>query len=322
MKRLLTLFIAIISITVISLSLSACKGGSKENSSESYSVTVIYNNGKDAKTFIAPGGKEIEKESPKKDGYIFVGWCTDEELTNFYDFNNKLDSDITLYAKWSLDYENLVSDITREAISFTVKVTATYKNYTESKKENSIGSGVVYSYKNGHYYILTNNHVVKSFTDTSLTEYFVYDMYGNEYDAKLVISDSSYDLAVLKIQKKENVSLKLANIIDSIPNQNQTTITITSPQGQLNAIEFGEIVDYKSVNVNGAQSELSNVSFEVFWLTNYSNHGSSGGVVLNENLKAIGIVYGVATDSNGSFKYTFAIPGAKIIEFINSIKEI
>lgn len=41
--------------------------------------------------------------APTKDGYTFVGWYSDEELTQAFDFLTAITEDITLYAKWYND---------------------------------------------------------------------------------------------------------------------------------------------------------------------------------------------------------------------------
>lgn len=62
-------------------------------------------------TFESNGGSKIDKqiltskeitynEIPTKDGWVFGGWFTDETFENKYKFGFKLESDITLYAKW------------------------------------------------------------------------------------------------------------------------------------------------------------------------------------------------------------------------------
>lgn len=58
-------------------------------------------------------------ESPVKEGAEFLGWYTDEECTDEYDFTELVTRDITLYAKWSsssepitdivLDLENIIA---------------------------------------------------------------------------------------------------------------------------------------------------------------------------------------------------------------------
>ena len=72
--------------------------------------------------FETNGANQIEKQSvrkyekakepakPIKDGYTFVGWFTDEELTEAYDFDTEVVKHITLYAKWTEDNTPAVSD--------------------------------------------------------------------------------------------------------------------------------------------------------------------------------------------------------------------
>ncbi len=45
--------------------------------------------------------KVAEPGTPTKEGFSFVGWYSDAELTNKFDFNNNvINSDATIYAKW------------------------------------------------------------------------------------------------------------------------------------------------------------------------------------------------------------------------------
>lgn len=64
-------------------------------------------------TFNSNGGTEIEKQYvayngkaeipavPQKEGYIFENWYKDEELTQVFDFNTPITSNITLFAKYT-----------------------------------------------------------------------------------------------------------------------------------------------------------------------------------------------------------------------------
>ncbi len=63
-------------------------------------------------TYDANGGNEIDPETvdynelfsrplnPSKEGYTFVSWYIDADLTEVYDFNKLATEDITVYAKW------------------------------------------------------------------------------------------------------------------------------------------------------------------------------------------------------------------------------
>lgn len=69
---------------------------------ETYKVTFNYNDGTTSDTV-----KEVNKDdvvsalsNPVREGYTFIGWYTDKDYKNKYDFNTKITSDITLYAKW------------------------------------------------------------------------------------------------------------------------------------------------------------------------------------------------------------------------------
>ena len=44
-----------------------------------------------------------EPSEPEKEDFIFEGWYSDENLTTVFDFPGVAYSDLTLYAKWSVD---------------------------------------------------------------------------------------------------------------------------------------------------------------------------------------------------------------------------
>lgn len=63
-----------------------------------------------AQTIFA-GGKVKEPTALTELGYDFGGWYTDAACTNKFDFNNTLENDLTLYAKWTPN-ENTISFVT------------------------------------------------------------------------------------------------------------------------------------------------------------------------------------------------------------------
>ncbi|MCR4898319.1 MAG: InlB B-repeat-containing protein [Acholeplasmatales bacterium] len=68
---------------------------------KTYTVTFNTNGGEkfDSKTVFK--GENIGFHFPKKTGYSFDGWYLDEELTEAFDINSLVTSDLTLYAKWN-----------------------------------------------------------------------------------------------------------------------------------------------------------------------------------------------------------------------------
>ena len=51
---------------------------------------------------IKSGERAVRPANPVKDGYTFLGWYTDLTLTEEYNFNSAVTSDLTLFASWSL----------------------------------------------------------------------------------------------------------------------------------------------------------------------------------------------------------------------------
>ncbi|MFA5670681.1 MAG: InlB B-repeat-containing protein [Balneolaceae bacterium] len=74
-------------------------------------------------TFDTDGGSEIEAvgvnhgekvtqpDNPTKDGHNFVGWFSDEELTEEFDFDTEITANTTLYAKWELKTYNVLFNL-------------------------------------------------------------------------------------------------------------------------------------------------------------------------------------------------------------------
>lgn len=70
-------------------------------SASTYQVTFDSNGGSAvASQSVTSGNKATEPTDPTKTDYTFVGWFTDPALTEAYDFDSLVYSDITLYAKW------------------------------------------------------------------------------------------------------------------------------------------------------------------------------------------------------------------------------
>ena len=77
-------------------------GGGGGSAVTNYTVTFDSNGGSSvAKQTVASGKTVSEPADPTREGYVFDGWYTDEELTQAYDFSDKVTKSFTLYAKWN-----------------------------------------------------------------------------------------------------------------------------------------------------------------------------------------------------------------------------
>ena len=69
---------------------------------EEHTITFQPNNGQPTFTQTVPdGGQAVVPDQPTRKGYTFEGWYTDSELTKAYDFSTPVNSNFTLYAKWT-----------------------------------------------------------------------------------------------------------------------------------------------------------------------------------------------------------------------------
>lgn len=76
-------------------------GSSGTSTSKNYTVKFETNGGSTVRSqTVDKNGYAEVPETPVKNGYAFRGWYTDSKLTKLYDFETKIKSNITLYAKW------------------------------------------------------------------------------------------------------------------------------------------------------------------------------------------------------------------------------
>ena len=61
-------------------------------------------------TPVLDGVKVDEPAAPTKEGHTFAGWCTDEAGTTSYDFEAPVTTDLTLYAKWTVNTYTVTFD--------------------------------------------------------------------------------------------------------------------------------------------------------------------------------------------------------------------
>jgi Trypsin-like serine proteases, typically periplasmic, contain C-terminal PDZ domain len=165
--------------------------------------------------------------------------------------------------------------------------------FGQSQEETGVGSGFILT-SDG--YIATNQHVA---TD-SAKSMVVSLADGNTYDAKLVWSDSSLDLAIIKIDAKNLPTLELGDS-DSIA-VGELAVAVGNPMG----LNFERSVTSGIVSALNRSIPLDNGLAEDLIQTDASiNSGNSGGPLVDKNGKVIGINSYKLTTGEGM---GFAIP--------------
>lgn len=170
------------------------------------------------------------------------------------------------------------------------------------------GSGVVISADG---YIVTNNHVVAGADEVTVT---FNDR--NITDAKVVATDASTDIAVLKVNMTDLAFLEFGNSDDV--KVGQWVLAAGYPL-TLDATVTAGIVSAKgrSIGINRRNSETA---IESFIQTDAAvNPGNSGGALVNTDGQLIGINSAIASPTGSYAGYSYAIPSNLVRKVVNDL---
>ena len=249
--------------------------------------------------------------------------CSEFANAFITEFNKQITED-SLTGEHSTSAEDVVNEITENKIRavVTVKTTFTSINYgwgpTRTAKIQC--TGVVISYK-GQLLVLTNNHAVNYETGYIPSEITLIDCQGNEMDAEVYTmrgcnaSAPEYDLACLYVPKlkPDHPAFTLADINPKI---NEKVVSISTPEGQPNAIFFGKVLTYAKANIVDTDTTVSNVTADVIWHSAKIKQGSSGGALINYNLELVGINFAGSKTDDNRFTEGCAVPIEMVREFL------
>jgi Do/DeqQ family serine protease len=155
------------------------------------------------------------------------------------------------------------------------------------------GSGVIVDAGKG--YIVTNHHVIAGADEITVS---LQD--GREYQARLIGSDASTDVALLQIEADELQALSFANI-DNL-RVGDYVVAIGNPFG------IGQTVTSGIVSALG-RGGLNNENYEDFIQTDAAiNVGNSGGALVDLEGRLIGINTAIISGSGSSAGIAFAVP--------------
>ncbi len=177
-----------------------------------------------------------------------------------------------------------------------------------SQPQRASGSGVIVS-DDG--YIVTNNHVIDEASEIKVT-------LSNKktYTAKLIGSDPSSDLAMLKIEEKGLPFILYGN--SDMVKIGQWVLAVGYPLNLETTVTAG-IVSAKSRSL-GLNARRSNTPIESFIQTDAAvNQGNSGGALVNTNGELVGIVSAIASPTGAYAGYSYAIPVNIVKKIINDL---
>jgi len=174
---------------------------------------------------------------------------------------------------------------------------------------DAIGSGFIYDASG---LILTNAHVVENATKLTVS---LED--GRELDGRVVASDASHDLAVVKVDATGLPSVPIGSSSDL--QVGQLVVAIGSPLGAFtDSVTTGILSALgRTITVRDAFTGRPKTLNGLLQTDAAINEGNSGGPLLDANGRAIGINTATASNAEG---LGFAIPIDTAAEIIASAK--
>ncbi len=170
------------------------------------------------------------------------------------------------------------------------------------------GSGVIIS-EDG--YIVTNNHVIEK---AEKIKVILNDK--SEYDARLVGTDPSSDIALLKVEAENLPYLTYGNSDDL--KLGEWVLAVGNPFNLTSTVTAG-IVSARARNLGINNDQFS---IESFIQTDAAvNPGNSGGALVNQHGNLVGINTAIASRTGSYAGYSFAVPVSIAKKVVEDLKE-
>ena len=170
---------------------------------------------------------------------------------------------------------------------------------SDELEESSLGSGIILSVDG---YILTNYHVIEGADQLKV------NAGGEEYTAKVVGTDESSDLAVLKIDASNLTAIEIGSSSDLTVGE--WVMAVGSPFGLEQSVSTGIVsaTSRTTSALNDSSCGSSAVYTNMIQTDAAINPGNSGGALVDKDGKLIGVNTLIASSSGSSSGVGFAIP--------------
>ena len=180
----------------------------------------------------------------------------------------------------------------------------TQRRQVQTPKREATGSGVIIS-NDG--YIVTNNHVVEGADELTVT---LND--NREYSARIIGTDKTTDLALIKVSAKDLPTLPIGD--SNNLNVGEWVLAVGNPFN-LNSTVTAGIVSAKarSLGANGVESFIQTDAA--------INAGNSGGALVNTKGELVGINAMLYSQTGSYSGYGFAIPTNIMNKVVDDLKK-
>ncbi len=178
------------------------------------------------------------------------------------------------------------------------------KRQVRTPKQQGSGSGVIISADG---YIVTNNHVVEGADELTVT---LND--NKEYSARIIGTDKTTDLALIKIDGSNLPAIAIANSDDL--KVGEWVIAVGNPFNLTNTVTAGIVsAKARTLGANGVESFIQTDAA--------INRGNSGGALVNTRGELVGINAMLYSETGSYAGYGFAIPTAIMNKVVDDLKK-
>ena len=178
----------------------------------------------------------------------------------------------------------------------------------QMREQKAGGSGVIIS-QDG--YIVTNNHVIENATKLKVK---LYD--GRTFDAKLIGTDPTTDVALIKVEGEALPTIPFGDS-DAL-RLGEWVLAIGSPFDLQSTITAG-IVSAKARHLGVIAEEFPIESF--IQTDAVVNPGNSGGALVNTRGELVGINTVIKSSTGSYIGYSFAVPETIVRKVVLDLKE-
>lgn len=172
------------------------------------------------------------------------------------------------------------------------------------RRSNALGSGFIISADG---YIVTNNHVIDA-ADQVRVELFS----GEELDARVIGRDPRTDIALLKVDRGEDLPFVTFGDSDEA-RVGDWVLAIGNPLGQGFSVSAG-IVSARNRTLQGSYDDFIQTDAAI-------NRGNSGGPLFNLDGEVIGVNTAILSPNGGSIGIGFAMSSAVASRVVDQLRE-
>lgn len=187
--------------------------------------------------------------------------------------------------------------------------------FNQVYESEGAGSGIIFKVDGDKVYIVTNNHVVDGASAVTIS------VTGTEQvSAKLVGKDSTADIAVISVSKKDMENSGIKNVTPAKFSNSDTTEVGESVIAIGNALGRGKTATLGIISAQNKEINIDGKNFTVIQTDAAINPGNSGGALVNTENEVIGINTAKLTSS--SVEGTgYAIPSNIVVDIANQLIE-